>query len=149
MKNKEENQISISNSIIYRKAQIWKTEQFASFGLTAAQIPIVIITCRENGISQNELSEMLSMDKSTIAKIVVNLVKDEYLIRNTKSKDKRAFDLIPTQKARIAYPRLLEILNLWNDLLTADMSKAEKEMLELLLSKVAQNAVNSSKELSL
>lgn len=137
---KENNQITIANSIIYRKTQIWKTEQLSLIGITAAQIPIIIVVCKRSIISQNELGETLAMDKSTIAKIVTKLEKNGYLIRTTNKKDKRAFDLMPTKKSKEVYPKLIKLANVWNEYLTDGMSKEEIDILERLLLKASSNA---------
>ncbi|MDR1070620.1 MAG: MarR family transcriptional regulator [Gracilibacteraceae bacterium] len=147
MYDKEITQISIAASIIYRKTQIWKAEQSADLGLSAAQIPAVMIVCRKNGISQNELGEILLLDKSTVAKIVGKLVESGYFIRTINAKDKRAFDLIPTEKAKGAYPHLLELGIVWDKHLTNEMTEEEKATLERLLVKVAENATVFSKKL--
>lgn len=145
MSDREITQISVAASTIYRKTQIWKAEQSTDLGLSAAQIPAVIIVCREDGISQNELGEMLLLDKSTVAKIVGKLVENGYFIRTSNTKDKRAFDLIPTKKATDIYPSLLELGVIWDDYLTNGMTEDEIIIFERLLLKAAQNATFFSK----
>ena len=146
MDEKQMHKISIATSIIYRKTQIWKTEQSVDLGLSAAQIPVVIIVCREKNISQNELGEMLGMDKSTIAKIVVKLEQDGYLVRTINAKDKRAFNLIPTEKSLDSYPQLIKIGDVWNNCLTNGMTEEEIMTLERLLVKAAQNVTTFTRE---
>lgn len=48
----------------------------------------------------------LSLDKSVIAKTVARLEETGFLSRRTNPKDKRTYDIHPTEKARAVYPAL-------------------------------------------
>lgn len=45
----------VAISTIYRKINMWKNEKAEPYGLTAAQVPIVILVCKEDGMSQNDV----------------------------------------------------------------------------------------------
>lgn len=126
-------------SMIYRKIAIWKNEQSEGFGLTAAQVPIVILVCNKEGISQYEVVEELALDKSVIAKSVIKLISSGYLIRRPHPKDKRAYILFPTQKAKEVFPLLIEQGNTCMDLLTTGMTYQERAELNGLLEHMRKN----------
>lgn len=140
-------QISVAASIIYRKTQMWKDVHYLDSELTSAQIPVLITVCRKEGISQNELVELLMMDKSTVAKLIGKLVESGYLLRLPNAKDKRAYDLLPSTKAMNLYPRLLENGVIWENTLTKGMSADEVKILKRLLTLATQNATEYSKEI--
>ncbi|MPM97169.1 hypothetical protein SDC9_144342 [bioreactor metagenome] len=124
---------------IYRKVNLWKNEQAAPLGLTAAQVPIVILACRKSGISQNEMVDELALEKSVVAKSIGKLMEAGYITRKQNKKDKRAFDLFPTEKAQAIYPILVQQGKNCMDLLTAGLSEDEKAALSDLLEKIVQN----------
>ena len=132
----------ISISIIYRKSSLWRTEQAASFGLSSAQVPIVLMTCSKPGVPQSEIGKLLALEKSVVAKSVGKLMNTGYLIRKQDEADKRAFNLYPTEKALSVYPTLVEHGKTCISLLTENLTDEEKETLSILLEKLVQNALN-------
>ena len=135
------NQNNISISTIYRKTVMWKNEQSAALGLSSAQVPIIIQVVSANGISQNEVVSLLSMEKSVIAKTIGKLVEDGYIERKINPKDKRAYDLYPTEKAIRVYPILVEQGKKWIEIITAGMTADEKRQFAYLLSMAEKNAI--------
>lgn len=131
---------------IMRKINIWKNEQAAPYGLTAAQVPVIILTCKKPGISQNEVVDELGLEKSVVAKTIGKLMDGGYLIREQNEKDKRAFDLYPTNKALELYPIVVSQGKKCMELLTAGFDQDEKEMLRTLLDRMVENTKTRFKE---
>ena len=104
------------------------------------EVPIINIVCRNPGISQNEVVETLALEKSVVAKSIGKLVECGYLTRKQNKKDKRAFNLFPTEKAMTVYPSLIEQGQQCMDLLTAGLSDKEIATLSILLEKLAVNS---------
>lgn len=131
----------VAITTIFRKTYLWKTKQSAPYGLTAAQVPIIVLVCMENGMQQNELVERLALEKSVVAKSVGKLITAGYLTRMANAKDKRAFDLFPTQKAFDLYPTLVQLGQECQRLLTVGLTEIEKEQLSVLLGKLESNSI--------
>ena len=93
-----------SISILYRKSHIWLNNGCAGYDLTAAQAVVILIVCDFSVLTQDDITKRLSLDKSVIAKTVTKLVKTGFLVRTTNAKDKRTYDIRPTQKAMDVYP---------------------------------------------
>ena len=127
-------------STIYRKINMWKNEQAAPYGLSAAQVPIVILVCQSGVMSQNDVVEQMALEKSVVAKSIGKLIASGYLTRQKNPKDKRAFDLLPTSKAMEVYPALVQQGQQCMNLLTTGLSAVEKEQLGQLLEKLLENA---------
>lgn len=132
----------IAISIIYRKTSLWRTEQAASFGLSSAHVPIVMMTCSKPGVSQNEIVKLLALEKSVVAKSIGKLMDMGYLTREQDRADKRAFNLYPTEKALAIYPALVKHGKDCITLITKDMTEDEKAMLSVLLEKLVQNILD-------
>ena len=69
-------------SILYRKSHIWLNNSCASYDLTAAQAAIILIVCDFEMLTQDEITKRLGIDKSVIAKTVVKMEKQGFLIRS-------------------------------------------------------------------
>ena len=83
-------------SILYRKSHIWLNNGCEQYSLTAAQAVVILIVCDFDVLTQDEITKRLALDKSVIAKTVTK--------RTTNAKDKRTYDIRPTEKARQVYP---------------------------------------------
>ena len=125
--------------MIYRKINAWRSEHAAPLGLSSSQVTIIIETCKNSGISQTELVKRLSHEKSVVAKAIAKLIAAGYITREQNPKDKRAFNLFPTEKAQEVYPTLVEQGDQCMERLTAGLTPEEKEELGVLLEKMVEN----------
>lgn len=139
MTQKKANPIAISISTLYRKNAIWHDSHTEEYGVTSAQIPVVICVCCNKRISQHELCLEMSLDKSVIARTTASLIKEGYLARDGKSPDKKSYMLIPTEKAWEVFPKMMANNRLWIETMTAGMTPEEIDMLSNLLSRAADN----------
>ena len=91
-------------------------------------------------MSQNDVVEQMALEKSVVAKTVGKLISSGYLIRKTNPQDKRAYNLFPTEKAKKIYPTLVQQGQECMSLLTAGLTKEEKEQFSVLLYKLLNNS---------
>ena len=97
-----------SISILYRKSHIWLNNGCARYGLTAAQAVVILIVCDFKALTQDDITKRLSLDKSVIAKTVTKLEELGFIVRTTNARDKRTYDICPTEKAWAVYPAILD-----------------------------------------
>ena len=116
--------------MIYRKINAWRSEHAAPLGLSSSQVTIIIETCKNSGISH---------EKSVVAKAIAKLIAAGYITREQNPKDKRAFNLFPTEKAQEVYPMLVGQGDQCMERLTAGLTPEEKEELGVLLEKMVEN----------
>ncbi len=135
------NKALVAISTIYRKTNVWKNEQSMPYGLSSAQSPIINIVCRKPGVSQNEVVDLLALEKSVVAKSIGKLIDSGYLTREQNANDKRAFDLFPTEKALAVSPILVAQGEKCMELLTTGLTDEEKELLDRLLDKMMVNSM--------
>ncbi len=55
-------------------------------------------------LTQDKITKCLCLDKSVIAKTVTKLKELGFIVRTTNARDKRTFDIRPTEKAWGVYP---------------------------------------------
>ena len=130
----------VAITTIMRKINMWKNEQAAPYGITAAQVPVIILTCKKPGISQNDVVDEVGLEKSVVAKTIGKLMDNGYITREQNIKDKRAFDLYPTDKALEIYPTLVSHGKICMELLTTGFSENDREILGKLLDRMVNNA---------
>lgn len=123
-----------SISILYRKSHIWLNNGCTQYSLTAAQAVVILIICDFKTLTQDEITKRLALDKSVIAKTVTKLEELGFLIRTTNAKDKRTYDICPTEKSWEVYPYVKEQIDICFQRMTQQMTaKEQKEFKRLLL----------------
>lgn len=128
-------------SILYRKSHIWLSEGCEQYDLTAAQAVVILIVCDHGELTQDEVTKRLSLDKSVIAKTVTKLAELGLIERSTNPKDKRTFDIRPTEKARAAYPHVQEQIENCFGRMTGRMSDSERDEFRRLLLLAAETTL--------
>lgn len=101
---------------------------------------------RNPGMSQEQLTESLLVNKSNVARQVAALEEAGLLERRGCGKDKRVLRLYPTQKTLDLLPQIEEILDSWDRTLLQDLSAQEQEILTQLLGKIRQRAMDAVAE---
>lgn len=101
----------------------------------------------EDGQSQKQINKTLQYDKGVIARIANQLEKDGYIIRECNPNDNRAYKLHLRQKAKDFYPTMIDILSEWNEVLLADETTQDIDMLNKTLKRLAKKSINKVKEL--
>ena len=105
-------------SLIHRQANVFFTKEFSKFGFGSGQYMFLIHLYKNDGISQEELSELVNIDKGTTAKAIrkleeLNLIiefderhhfTDEWLtysesdIQKDKDYEKEGFQILRIKK---------------------------------------------------
>lgn len=131
-----------SISILYRKSHIWLNNGCAQYSLTAAQAVVILIVCDFKSLTQDEITKRLSLDKSVIAKTVTKLEERGFIVRSTNVKDKRTYDISPTQKAWEVYPFVKEQIDESFQRMTQQMTDKEREEFKRLLLLAAESTLS-------
>ena len=109
--------------------------------LTGYQYAYILNICRNPGISQEKLSEIIYINKSNVTRQIDSLEKNGFVERHFSENDKRVIELYPTEKACEAYPKVVEVLQEWNNYLTGDFNDEECEIMLGLLEKMMNKAI--------
>ncbi len=131
-----------SISILYRKSHIWLNSGCEPYSLTAAQAVVILIVCDFKALTQDDITKRLSLDKSVIAKTVTKLEERGYLLRTTNAKDKRTYDIRPTEKAWEVYPIVKEQVDETFRRMTHQMTEDERQEFQRLLLLAAESALS-------
>ena len=131
-----------SISILYRKSHMWLNNCYLHHNLTAAQAVVILIICDFKQLTQDEITKRLALDKSVIAKTVTKLVELGFLTRTTNAKDKRTFDIQPTEKSWEVYPFIKEEIEATFQRMTQRMTEKERAEFKRLLSMAAEASID-------
>lgn len=127
-------------SILYRYRQNYLSKRLEPFNIGSGQYFFLLVLSKNNGISQEGLSDYLKIDKATTAKAIKKLEEEGYVTRAVDNADKRAYQVYLTQKGWELLPFIEKCINDWERLVTVGFAENESQLLERLLEKMAQNA---------
>ncbi len=116
------------------------TEQLKQYDIGAGQYQFLMVLFNNEGVSQDDLSCLLKMDKGTTARAISKLEENGYIERKTFSVNKRVKKIYLTEKAHAFEPKLREITLSWSNILTKDLTCEQQKLALKLLTKMAYNA---------
>lgn len=128
------------NGKIYRNTQCYMDKRLEKFKLSTGIYPYLLILNENEGISQNEISRELNVDKAMSARTVRKLIELGYIKKRENKEDIRAYKLFLTDKGRKIIPEIRKVINNWIDILVEGCSEEEKEIGINFLDKVLFNA---------
>lgn len=74
---------------LVRTLRVFEREEIVSEGFTISQCYIMIYLLKNKSVTMNDISEKMNLDKSTITRIVGNLVRDGYIEKKRSQEDGR------------------------------------------------------------
>jgi len=131
--------IGFLNGAIHRGAHRYFEKELAELHLHRGMINALKRLYNNDGISQQELSISMLVDKSNVARIISRMEEMELIRRSNDPADGRSKIVNLTQKAWTLQPFLQNVFSGWSEILTCDMTEAEIEMLRHLLRKCIEN----------
>lgn len=126
-------------SILHRLSDVYLDHQLITMKLTSKQFMYILYLCDNEGMSQEELASELRIDKGSVAKTIKQLESKKYVIRKTSSKDRRQYQVYPTELAKSIYPDLVEITRNYEHNLTKNLTTIETDIFRNLLDKIIEN----------
>ncbi len=126
-------------SIIHRTGSSFLSKEFSKFNIGSGQYMYLIHLYKNDGLSQEELTEILNIDKGTTAKSIKKLEAEGFVMRVKDKNDKRINRVYLTPKALEIKDEFLSSINAWENTLTSNLSYAEKEQALTLLKKITYN----------
>lgn len=118
--------------------------QTTKLGLGSSQMLMLEQVLRLPGMSQDELSTELFIDKTTTAKGLKRLVQDGYVHKERDAQDRRVYRLQPTAAARRLAPELRRSIGDHGMSLTQGFSQEELAQLLGYLARLEYNLTESA-----
>lgn len=129
-----------SLNIIGRCTQMERSDKLKRLGVCGGQVPYLLRLCRRPGLSQEEIAQALYLNKSSVARQIACLEKQELVYRKPSPDDRRRLLVYPTEKALSMLPLLVETVRGWNDYLLDGMGADERAQLEAIMERISARA---------
>lgn len=129
-------------SMLYRLGGTYLSKQFSKFNIGSGQFFFLSYLYNNNGVSQEEISKNINIDKGTTARAIKKLEEEGYVYRKVDEEDKRAYKVYITEKALSIKEDFYAVFKSWNDLITYDFTEEEKELAANLLQRMVTNENN-------
>lgn len=136
MENNTREPIGRYISQIYRKGNSFITKELSQYGIGSGQIMFLNQLYKKDGISQEELSENLNIDKGTTCRAIKKLEEEKFLIREKDEHDKRAYKLYLTDKSKEMKDSVYGVLKEWEKTIAKNLSEEEVDTLLSILKKI-------------
>ncbi|MED4602063.1 MarR family transcriptional regulator [Paenibacillus validus] len=135
-------------SLLYRTGQMYIGSRLKEHDIGKGQYMFLSALYKQDGLSQEELSDYLMIDKGTTAKALKKLEEQGYVSREVRDDDKRFYRVFLTPKALEIKDEVRSVLADWRSLLTSGFTEEEKEAAIALLDKMGHNAARFTKDSS-
>lgn len=113
--------------------------EFKECNLTKGQYLYVIRIYENPGIIQEELSDMIKVDKTTISHAIKKLEKDGFIEKRQDENNKKIKRLYISEKGKESYDFIKRENDYSNKIALKGLSQKEAEEIEKLLKKVREN----------
>ncbi len=127
-------------NLVSRSAEVFREERLKACGIRGCQSKYVLAIAGSPGISQEEISRSLFVNKSNVARQISLLEEAGFVTKVANEEDRRAVLLYPTQKMLDIVPAVREVNAEWRLLVTEGFSAEEREQLQRLSEKMVENA---------
>lgn len=126
-------------SQIHRKSNVCIGKRLNKYGIGSGQYMFLLKLYRQDGINQEALADSLFIDKGTTARAIKKLEDSDIVYKVKDESDKRAYVIYLTDKAKSIKGEVFEILKEWEDVITSNLTKEEKEEIIRILKKISAN----------
>ena len=127
-------------SRIHRCFRQWQSDKMNDQGINGVQQNYLFHIAHQPGISQEQLSDHIMVNKSNVARQLSTLENEGWITRQTSAQDKRVYEVYPTDKTKEMMPEIMNLMKQWNTLITEDLTDEEKELLFKLMPKITKKA---------
>lgn len=127
-------------SVLHRHNRSYMNHHMEKHGLGAGQYTFLFFLCEHSGLSQDELSKALEIDKGATARAVAKLESNGYVIRRVDEKDKRINRVFVTDKGWEMHEYLKKYSNQFKEIMLEGFSEEEVNQLEFYIKRIINNA---------
>jgi DNA-binding MarR family transcriptional regulator len=138
--SKEIEKINTSIARLSRQASVYVKKHASDDNLSAVMFRVCSAVYYNDGISQDGISRMEGMDKSSVAKIVSKAESLGYLNKDINPDDRRQHQLHLTAEGAKEVKEILSILNEWGEKILEGISTEERAEVKSVLARALANA---------
>lgn len=136
--------LTVNNSILYRCTMKYYDKVLSKYNIGYGQFLFLMMIYEQEGITMKQISEKGSYDKGTITKSMLKLEENKYIRLEVDLRDKRSKLLYTTDKAKDIIANMYLLRKDWWEHLTQGLTLDEADAFEETMSRVVQNALDST-----
>ena len=100
----------------------------------------IMFIYNHEGMTQDEIAFAMGIDKSNAARQLSSMEESGYIERRVKKDDKRSLEIYPTDKLKLSFPFVKNLLISWDNYVQSDLTEEEIESLKSIIAKMKQRA---------
>jgi DNA-binding MarR family transcriptional regulator len=127
-------------AILYRRSLVYVNEALKEYGLSAGEQPFLTSLYRKEGVTQEDLTRMLHIDKAATARTLQSLETKGFVERRKSTSDRRCNRIYLTNQGRESKRYVLPILARWSEILVDGFDEHTKATLYEQLETMVSNA---------
>lgn len=122
--------------MLFRLKGALHAEELKKLGVRQSQLPLLaVLADTTQPLSQEQMAELLVLDKAAVARGVSQLEEQGYLVREINEQNRRQKLVSLTETGQKLGERLCDVLRKSANLLLQDFSSEEKDLLVKLMDK--------------
>lgn len=130
-------------SIVLRRSQGYVVEACENLGLTYSEYVLLLRIYDNEGCRQEDLVEMLFIDKAFVTRVVKSLEERNFIYREKDTSDRRIKRIYLTEFAKSQKRGLFHALDVWARYLVADMDEKDAENMAKQIGRLAERAIQA------
>lgn len=132
-----------SYGALSRRTNLFMKEAFKQLDLTFLEGIVLIFILENPGVIQDDIANALSVDKAAVTRAVKQLEKHLFINRKEDINNGRVKKVFPTKDAHKCKVKILAILDHWNNLILADYTEEELDLLLAAFTKMSARAIST------
>ena len=145
-KTMNDTKIIKSFGILYRTFLSYMSKSIKNLEIAYSDSVFLVNIGDEYGISQEEMSANLSIDKAAIARSVKRMVQKGYVAYKSSQADKRIKRLYLTEQGEKIYEEILKLNAKWLDSVMEDISVDKRDDFQEIITSLCKKAANFGRE---
>ncbi|WP_027185491.1 MarR family winged helix-turn-helix transcriptional regulator [Desulfovibrio inopinatus] len=133
-------------SILGRLSMAYMAGPLKQLGITRGEIGFIISVLQNEGIFQEELSELLFIDRAATTRALYDLERKGLMKREPDADDRRKKRIYSTEKCQTLKPELLGVLDKFNEALFRGLTPNEQKHVLGIMDKLICNLRSAMKE---
>lgn len=126
-------------SMLYRKTQMFWAQYLKEYDLTSAEYPVLISLHKHDGVTQEDISTELAIDKSGITRIIKSLLEKGMIEKSKDTSDLRCNRIYLTDQGRNSKSIIDQGIAKWNQIISTDMDSETIQMIMDGLATMSEN----------
>lgn len=126
---------------INRQVKQYINHALKDYSISEGQFEYFVLIYQNEGINQNNLAEIMNLNKASVTKAIKILMNEALVDRQVNDNDKRNYGLYISKKGQQLVSVFNDISSYLSETLMSDISQEDLEAFKILLVQLNQNSL--------